>query len=256
MNLKGKVAIVTGGNRGIGLGMAQGLVAAGCNVAIWGRDAQQNSIAVERCGGAAGSAIAVHCDLTQLDSPERALRSTTDRFGHVDGVFANAGIGGGGRTPFLEQTDADWAQMLEVNLLGTKRTLAAVLPTMVEQANAGRRGGRVVITSSIAANMGTAFNQHYAATKAGLVAVTRAIAVEFARFGITANALLPGYTQTEMIDDLLGNERFLKAIQSRLPLRRLATATDFAGIAIYLMSDLSDYHTGDAITIDGGFSLS
>jgi len=123
---------------------------------------------------------------------------------------------------------------------------------MVEQS----AGGRIVITSSVAARLGTAYNQHYAATKSGLLAIARAIAVEFGRHGITANALLPGYVRTEMIGDLLENEKFLDRIKPRLPLRRLGMADELAGIAIYLMSDLSSYHTGDAITIDGGFSIS
>jgi NAD(P)-dependent dehydrogenase (short-subunit alcohol dehydrogenase family) len=256
LDLTGRVAIITGGNRGIGLGIAKGLVAAGCNVAIWSRDGAQNHNAVSQCSGGPGVASAFVCDVTDLGSLEKALAETIKCFGAIDGLFANAGIGGGGRTPFLEQTDDEWRRLLEVNLLGTKRTLVTVLRHMVNQARSGRTGGRIVVTSSVAANLGTAFNQHYAATKSGLIAITRAVAIEFARYGITANALLPGYTKTEMIDDLLDNERFLKAIEPRLPLKRLATAEDFGGIAIYLMSGLSSYHTGDTITIDGGFSLS
>lgn len=256
MDLAGRVAIVTGGNRGIGLGMATGLAAAGCNVAIWGRDPEQNRHAVAHCAASRGEVAAFHCDVTSSGSVEKALAETIERFGRVDGLFANAGIGGGGRTPFLEQTDEDWAHMINVNLLGAKRALVPIIRRMVEQSALGQGGGRVVVTSSVAANLGTAFNQHYAATKAGLVALARAIAVEFGRHGITANALLPGYVQTEMIGNLLENEKFLSRVKPRLPLRRLGRADEFAGIAIYLMSGLSSYHTGDSITIDGGFSIS
>lgn len=253
LDLAGKVAIVTGGNRGIGLGMAKGLAAAGCSVAIWARDRARNDQAVAECSKGPGRAEGFVCDVTDVHSIENALENTAASFGAIDGLFANAGIGGGGRVPFLEQSDEAWARMLEVNLLGTKRTIAAVLRRMVEQAHAGRPGGRIVATSSVAVNKGTAFNQHYAATKSAIVSLTRSIAVEFARYGIAANAILPGYTATEMIDDLAANERFMKAIEPRLPLRRLGSSDDFAGIAIYLMSDSSAYHTGDAITIDGGF---
>jgi NAD(P)-dependent dehydrogenase (short-subunit alcohol dehydrogenase family) len=253
LDLSGRTAIVTGGNRGIGLGMAKGLVAAGCGVAIWARDRERNAAALAECARGPGRAEAFACDVTDAASIERALDATAASFGAIDGLFANAGVGGGGRVPFLEQADEAWARMLEVNLMGTKRTAAAVLSRMVEQSRGGRPGGRVVATSSVAVHKGTAFNQHYAATKSAIVSLVRGIAVEFARYGITANAILPGYARTEMIDDLVGNERFLKAIEPRLPLRRLATIDDFAGIAVYLMSDLSGYHTGDAITIDGGF---
>lgn len=252
MDLTGKVAIITGGNRGIGLGMAKGLAAAGCDVALWGRDPERNRQAIEHCAGLRGSVAAYACDVVDDQSVGHALQSTLSRFGRVDGVFANAGIGGGGRTPFLEQTDEDWRQILEVNLLGVRRVLAPVLARMVQKGE----GGRVVITSSAAARLGTAYNEHYAATKAGLIAITRALAVEFGRHGITANAILPGYVQTEMIGDLLENQKFLDRVRPRLPLRRLGTPDELAGVAIYLMSEMSSYHTGDVITIDGGFSIS
>jgi NAD(P)-dependent dehydrogenase (short-subunit alcohol dehydrogenase family) len=252
LDLTGKVAIVTGGNRGIGLGMAKGLSAAGCHVAIWGRDPEQNQRAVDQCAGQRGEVAAFGCDVVSAEAVDYALEQTLARFGRVDGLFANAGIGGGGRTPFVEQTEADWQRMVDVNLLGTRRTLLPVLRRMVEQA----AGGRIVITSSVAATIGAAYNEHYAATKAGLVAIARAIAVEYGRFGITANAVLPGYVKTEMIGELLDNEKFLDRVRPRLPLRRLGAVDDLAGIAIYLMSDLSSYHTGDAITVDGGFTIS
>lgn len=244
---------MTGGNRGIGRGMTKGLVAAGCNVAIWARDQKRNDEVVAECSKWPGRAQAFVCDVTDPHSIENALEETTAFFGVIDGLFANAGIGGGERVPFLEQSDEAWARLLEVNLMGTKRSIAAVLRRMVEQSEGGRAGGRIVATSSIAANKGTAFNQHYAAAKSAIVSLTRSIAVEFARYSITANALLPGYTATEMVEDLAENERFMNAMKPRLPLRRLGSIDDFAGIAIYLMSDLSGYHTGDAITIDGGF---
>ena len=255
LDLAGRTAIVTGGNRGIGLGYARALVAAGCNVAIWARDPTHNAAAIEQCATGPGDAVAFACDVTDRESIARALAATIDRYDHVDGLFANAGAGGGGRTRFLEQTDNDWDRLIGINLHGARRTIAAVLERMVAQVADGRPGGRIIATSSIAANVGTALNQPYAATKAALGAMIRGIAVEFARHGITANAVLPGYTETEMIEGLRANERFVKAIEGRLPLRRLATADDFGGIAVYLMSGASRYHTGDTIVIDGGYSL-
>lgn len=252
MDLGGKVAIVTGGNRGIGFGIARGLARAGCHVAIWGRDRQRNRQAIADCTASRGAVASFECDVLEPSAVDAAFQATLERFGRIDGLFANAGIGGGGRTPFLEQTDAEWQSMIDVNLLGTRRTLLPVLKHLVAQ----RAGGRIVIMASTAATLGAAYNQHYAATKSALVALARAIAVEFGRHGITANALLPGYIRTEMIDGLLGNEKFLMRVRPRLPLQRLGEVDDLAGIAMYLMSPLSAYHTGDTITIDGGFTIS
>jgi NAD(P)-dependent dehydrogenase (short-subunit alcohol dehydrogenase family) len=256
MDLAGKVAIVTGGNRGLGLAMAKGLATAGCNVALWARDAERNRSAEAECAGLRGTVAAFAADVQDVTAIERALAATLARFGRVDGVFANAGIGGAGRTAFLEQTDAEWMHMLDVNVMGAKRVIAPVIAAMVAQVKSGTaKGGRVVLTSSVAALMGTAYNEAYAATKAALAAMARALAVEFGRHGITANALLPGYIETEMIDELLANEKFVQAMRPRLPLRRFALPEDYAGIAIYLMSDLSSYHTGSAIVIDGAFTV-
>jgi NAD(P)-dependent dehydrogenase (short-subunit alcohol dehydrogenase family) len=256
MDLSGKVAIVTGGNRGIGLGIARGLATAGCGVAIWGRSPEQNRKAEEACAGQPGKVAAFACDVLDDDAVRHALSGTLERFGRVDGLFANAGIGGGGRTPFVEQTTEDWRRMLELNLLGAQRVARAVVECMVRQVRKGAAtGGRIVLTSSVAARVGTAFNQHYAASKAGLVAMARGLAVELGRHRITANALLPGYFQTEMIGDLLENEKFNERVLPRLAIRRYGDPAELGGIAIYLMSDASAYHTGDAITIDGGFAV-
>lgn len=252
MNLDGKVAIVTGGNRGIGQAIAAGLAAAGCGVAILARDPARNAQAVAAIVTHGGAAIAETCDVTDSAALDRAMSATVERFGRLDGAFINAGIGGGGRTPFVEQTDEAWARMIEVNLMGARRTAQVALRHMVAAGN----GGRIVFTASVAPRFGTAFNQHYAASKAGMIALARGIAVEFGRHAITSNAILPGYTETEMIDDLTANQRFHDAMAMRLPLRRLGRAEDLAGIAIYLMSDMSAYHNGDVLTVDGGFSIS
>jgi NAD(P)-dependent dehydrogenase (short-subunit alcohol dehydrogenase family) len=257
MDLGGKVAIVTGGNRGIGLAIAQGLCASGGAVAIWGRDRERNRAAARACSEDASRASAFECDVQDAGSIQRALAQTLERFGRVDGLFANAGIGGGGRTPFHQQDESDWMRMIDINVLGARRVIAPVLAQMLVQSEAGpRRGGRIVLTSSVAARLGTAYNEHYAASKVALVAIARGLAVEFGRHGITANALLPGYVRTEMTEDLMENDKFREAMLRRLPLRRFAEPGEIAGIAIYLMSDLSAYHTGDVITVDGAFSIS
>lgn len=255
MDLSGKVAVVTGGNGGIGLGIAKGLASAGCHVAIWARNAAKNEAAVQALKDLPGNVQAFACDVTDRASVDAAAAATLQRFGFIDGMFANAGIGGGGRESFLVRKPEDWEQMINVNLYGAFHACQVALAQMKVQAEQGRKQGRIVLTSSIASHFGTAANEHYAMTKAGLTSLARSIAVEFARYGVTANALLPGYTATEMTTGLFDNEKFVKAVMPRIPERRFGSNDDFAGVAIYLMSDLSAYHTGDAMTIDGGYSI-
>lgn len=257
MDLDGKVAVVAGGNRGIGLGIVRGLADAGCDVAVWARDKEKNREAEAQCADLRGQVAAFYCDVIDTKTIELALTETVTRFGRVDGVFINAGIGGGSRKPFLEQTNEEWQRVFNVNVIGAKNVLTPIIQLMIRQIEMGKSsGGRVVLTSSIAAKLGAAFNEHYAASKASLVAIARAIAVEFGRYGITANALMLGYVETEMIEDLIDNPKFLERVKMRLPSRRLATPDEFAGIAIYLMSEQSKYHAGAAITIDGAYSIS
>ena len=254
-DLKGKVAIVTGGNGGIGLGMADGLAAAGCAVHIWGRNAAKNEQAVgqlRRHGGRAESAI---CDVSDGKSIEAAFAKTLDTFGRVDGCFANAGVGGGGRRSFIERPIEEWRQLLATILDGAFLTLQPVARHMVERAGRGDAGGRLVVTSSMASIFGTARNEHYAASKAALNALTRALAVELARHRITANAILPGWIKSDMTEGLMANEKFVANVMPRIPMRRFGEPKDFAGIAVYLMSDASAYHSGDCFVIDGAYSL-
>ena len=254
-DLSGKVAIVTGGNGGIGLGMAEALAEAGSAVSIWGRNAAKNEQAVKRLRERGGRAEAVICDVSDEKSIAAALTSTLDSFGRVDGCFANAGVGGGGRHSFLDRPLSDWRQLMSINLDGAVLALQAAARHMVDRAGKGDAGGRLVVTSSIASIFGTARNEHYAASKAALNAVTRAIAVELARYRITANAILPGWIKSEMTEGIMGNEKFVNAVMPRIPMRRFGEPQDFGGIAVYLMSDTSAYHSGDCFMIDGGYSL-
>lgn len=253
-DLAGKVAIVTGGNGGIGLGMAEALAEAGCAVQIWGRNAEKNARAVEILRGK-GRAEAAVCDVSDAKSVEAAMAKTLAAFGRVDGCFANAGIGGGGRRSFIERPLEEWRQLLATNLDGAFLTLQAAARHMVERAERGDAFGRLVVTSSIASVFGTARNEHYAASKAALNALTRALAVELARHGITANAILPGWIKSEMTEGIMANDKFVGAVMPRIPMRRFGEPADFGGIAVYLMSNASSYHTGDLFMIDGGYAL-
>jgi NAD(P)-dependent dehydrogenase (short-subunit alcohol dehydrogenase family) len=252
-DLSGRVAVVTGGNGGIGLGIAQALASAGCNVSIWGRNAEKNKAAAATMAAGPGNVDIRVCDVTDSVSVQDAMRATLDTFGRIDGCFANAGIGGG-RRAFIDRTEEEWRTMFATNLDGVFHVFQAAARHMTERANNGDRFGRLVATSSLASLFGTARNEHYAATKAAINALVRALAVELARHGVTANAILPGWIKSEMTAKIMSDEKFVGNVMPRIPMRRFGEPSDFGGIAVYLMSGASSYHTADCFVIDGGYT--
>ncbi len=253
-DLSGRVAIVTGGNGGIGLGIAQALTAAGCNVSIWGRNADKNRNAASTLAGLSGKVDTCICDVTDPASVKAAMKATLDTFGRVDGCFANAGIGGGGRRAFIDRTEEEWRRMFATNLDGVFHVFQLAARHMTERAEAGDGFGRLVATSSLASIFGTARNEHYAGTKAALNALCRALGVELARYGVTANAILPGWIKSDMTAAAMANDKFVGNVMPRIPMRRFGEPSDFGGIAVYIMSKASSYHTSDCFVIDGGYS--
>jgi NAD(P)-dependent dehydrogenase (short-subunit alcohol dehydrogenase family) len=252
-DLTGKAAVITGGNGGIGLAIAMALVDANCAVSIWGRNPDKTEEAAILLRSRGGNVQGLNCDVTDRDAVVNGFAQAINEFGRINGCFVNAGMGGGGRGSFLDRSFEEWKAMFQVNLDAAFYVLQTAARHMVENADAGRPGGRLVATSSIGALFGVARNEHYGASKAGLNALIRALAVELARYGITANAILPGYSETEMTQDLFQNEKFVQAVIPRIPMRRFGRADDFGGIAVYLMSDASAYHTADTFVIDGGY---
>jgi NAD(P)-dependent dehydrogenase (short-subunit alcohol dehydrogenase family) len=253
-DLKGRVAVVTGGNGGIGLGIAEGLAQHGCGLSIWGRNAEKNAKAAAKIEALGARVHTEVCDVARRVDTERATQATLAALGRIDGVFANAGISSGGRRAFIERTDEDWHKVLTINLDGVFHTFQPILRHMVERAGKGDAFGRLAATSSLASTFGTARNEHYAASKAAVNALVRALAVEHARYGITANAILPGWIDTEMTESVQSNEKFMANVVPRIPVRRFGKPTDFAGVAVYIMSEASAYHTADCFVVDGGYT--
>lgn len=253
-DLTGRTAVITGGNGGIGLGIAQALALSGCNVSIWGRNADKNKAAAATMSAGPGKVHTLVCDVTDSASVKDAMKATLDTFGRVDGCFANAGIGGGGRRSFIDRTEEEWRKMFATNLDGVFHVFQAAARHMTERAEAGDKFGRLVATSSLASLFGTARNEHYAGTKAALNALCRALAVELARHGVTANAILPGWIKSDMTAGIMANDKFVANVMPRIPVRRFGEPADFGGIAVYIMSKASSYHTADCFVIDGGYT--
>lgn len=252
-DLGGKVALITGGNGGIGLGMAEGLAAAGAKVAIWGQNPAKNAEAEKTLKALGGEVLVQSVDVTSEEAVIAGVAEVIDRFGRLDFCAANAGIGGG--APFHEQTTEGWRRVMTVNLDAVFWTFREAAKHMIDRAEAGDLGGSLLVTSSTSAIHGAPANEAYAASKTAVLGLIRGLAVEYARYGIRANAILPGWITSDMTARLQGWDKFNEKVIGRVPMRRWGDRQDFAGIAVYLASDASRFHTGDSMVIDGGYTI-
>ena len=253
-DLKGKTALITGGNSGIGLGMADAVARSGADICIWGTNPEKNKAAVKSLEKHGTKVKAFQCDVSNETAVEECFSETLSLFGRVDACFANAGTGTLGMR-FNEMSTEEWKRVMDINLDGFFFTMRIASRHMVERAKNGDAGGRLIGTSSLGAICGMAMAEHYAASKGAVLSIMQGLAVEFARFAITANSILPGHIETGMTEKRYQDEKFTNAILPRIPMRRWGNPDDFGGIAVYLMSDASCYHTGDMFIIDGGFFL-
>jgi NAD(P)-dependent dehydrogenase (short-subunit alcohol dehydrogenase family) len=253
-DLTGKVALVTGGNGGIGLGMADALAQAGADVVIWGTNAEKNAAAEHGLKAHGGRVLAARVDVSDEAAVAEAMSAAVATMGRLDVVIANAGVGAGARS-FSEFPTETYRRVLAVNLDGVFFTLREACKHMVARAEAGVPGGSLIAISSTSAIHGAARNEAYGATKAAVLSMVRAIAVEHARYGVRANAILPGWIATEMTGQAQANDKFNEQVIRRVPLRRWGEPEDFGGIAVYLASDASRFHTGDSIVVDGGYTI-
>ncbi|MEM7080483.1 MAG: SDR family oxidoreductase [Pseudomonadota bacterium] len=251
-DLSGRVALITGGNGGIGLGFAQGLAQAGCEICIWGTNADKNAAALEQLSQHGPKVTAQLCDVADETQVNEAFALALATHGRVDGCFANAGIGGRG-TAFDEMTREEWDRIIAVNQSGVFYTFRAAAKHMRERAGQGDAFGRLVGTASLAAVSGQARGEHYASTKGGMISMMKALAVEYARYGVTAHTILPGWIETDMTQGTFANQKFVDNVIKRVPMRRWGQPEDFSGIAVYIMSSASSYHSADTFLIDGAY---
>jgi 2-dehydro-3-deoxy-D-gluconate 5-dehydrogenase len=250
-DLSGKVAIVTGGNGGIGLGMARGLAAAGSKIAIVGRNAEKSHAAASQLAEDSGvETITVTADVSVEDDCNRIAREVSAHFGRIDILFNNAGINI--RKPPQEMSLEEWHKVMDINLTSAFLLSKAVYPAMKAVG-----GGKIVNIGSMTSIFGASFAPAYASSKGGIVQLTKSQALAWAADNIQVNAILPGWFDTELTQkarrEISGlNERVL----SRIPIGRWADPDDMAGTAVWLASAASDYVTGIAVPVDGGYTSS
>jgi len=248
-SLAGHVSVITGGNGGIGLGMASALAAAGADVAVWGRNEQKNAAAAAALASHGTEVLALRCDVADEEQVVAAFAATVERLGKVDSMFANAGVGG--FAPFPTMSLAEFRRVTSVNLDGAFLCLREAAAHMVERGE----GGSLVGVSSVSAIHGAPGMEHYAASKAGLASMLRGMAVELARHRIRCNSLLPGWTDTDMIAPAAHNERFVANTVKRTPVRRWGTPEDMGRAAVFLADPANLFHTGDSVVVDGAYSI-
>ncbi|MBV9045146.1 MAG: SDR family oxidoreductase [Alphaproteobacteria bacterium] len=253
-DLSGKVALVTGGNGGIGLGMADALAQAGADVVIWGTNEGKNAEALAKLKSHGKRAAARKVNVANEAEVADGVGALLKEFGRVDTVIANAGIGRGSRS-FHEMTLDTWRTVNAVNAEGLFFTFREACKHMVERAGKGDPGGSLIGISSLSAIDGAARNQAYAGTKGAVLSIIRGIAVEYGRYGIRANSIAPGWIATDMTAGAQGSDVFNSKVITRAPIRRWGQPEDFGGIAVYLASDASKYHTGDTLVVDGGYAV-
>jgi NAD(P)-dependent dehydrogenase (short-subunit alcohol dehydrogenase family) len=247
-DLRDHVAVVTGGNAGLGLAMAKGLVKAGAKVALWGRNAQKNAVAVAELEALGGEVAAFACDVTDDASSAKAFADTLDRFSSVDSFFANAG-GSGVRGAFHQLSRADWQSTNDLNVQSVITSFQLAIGHWLES----KKPGSLVVTSSIASMMGIPMATGYSTTKAAVAGLVRGLAIEYGRAGIRANAILPGFIETEMSLDT--PKAFQDGARRRAASGEIGQLEDMEGIAVYLASKESRFMTGQCLVLDGGHTI-
>jgi 2-dehydro-3-deoxy-D-gluconate 5-dehydrogenase len=247
-DLRGRIALITGGNGGIGLGIARGLAEAGANVAIAGRNPEKNAAALATLQADGARASAIQVDVTEEQSVARMIETVIDKFGRLDILVANAGINI--RKQPEDFSLAEWQSIIDSNLTSTFLSTKAAFPQFKKLG-----GGKVITIGSMASLFGGAIIGPYAASKGGVVQLTKSLAVSWARYNIQVNAILPGFIDTDLTRGgrATAPEMFSK-VEGRTPAGRWGQPSDIAGTAVFLASSASDFVTGTAIPVDGGYS--
>lgn len=254
-DLTGKTALVTGGNRGIGLAMSRALASAGARVVVWGVNPDRLAAAETELSAIGPGARAIRADVSDETAVREAFAESVEwAGGNIHTVVANAAADRIlGRLKDFETPR--YRDAMAVNLDGVFFTVREACKHMSDRAKAGQPGGVILGVSSLAGIQGAAGNGVYAAAKGAVIAMINTVATEYARAGVRANTIVPGWIATERMAVLNSEPAFAEKVLPRVPAGRWGEAGDFAGVVVYLASDAAAYHTGDTLVIDGGYSV-
>ncbi len=245
--LANRVVIVTGGSRGIGKAVVCELTRRGARVAFtYVRQREAADVLTAQLEHKGNQVLALQADIRELASAQRVVAQTLDRFGRLDGVVNNAGILRDKALMLMERQD--WQDVLDTNLTGVFNSCRAAIVTLMKQ-----RSGRIVNIASVAGLVGAAGQVNYSASKAGVVGFTKALAREVAGYGITVNAIAPGFIETDMVGIL--DEKHKAELRKQIPLGRFGQPEEVARVVAMLLSDLTAYITGQVIVVDGGLAI-
>jgi 3-oxoacyl-[acyl-carrier protein] reductase len=251
ITLKDKVAVITGGSRGIGAATVKAFVAAGAKVVFnYRRENRAAKQVIETCEGLEGQAVAVRADVSNMADAKRLVEEAVYRFGKLDTLVANAGIWNYKPLPIERMTEKQWDEMMAVNLKGVYSLVRHVVPQMIRQ-----KGGRIIVVSSTAGQRGEAFHSHYGASKGGLISFVKGLSTELARHRILVNCVAPGWVDTDMCTPVLKNRREYKKALSAIPLRRFARPEEIALPILFLASPMATFITGEVLNVNGGSVL-
>lgn len=245
-DLTGKVAIVTGGYDGIGKGIAEGLAEAGCHIVICARNYERCLATCRKIGKLGVKTLPIQCDVTKSDEVENLVHRTVKEMGGINILINNAGVEGKEK-PFIDMLEEEWDEIVNTNLKGVFLCSKAAGKEMIKQ-----KGGKIINVASITAFVVMENVSAYCASKGGLVQLTKAMALEFAKYNIQVNAICPGYFSTPMSRRLYGPEMWKKIARKNVPMGRIGKPEELKGTAIYLASKATDFMTGSCIVVDGG----
>jgi 3-oxoacyl-[acyl-carrier protein] reductase len=245
-SLKDKVAVVTGASQGIGRDTALALAEAGAKVAVAARNEEKLTALVNEITAAGGEALAVKLDVADAEQTKAAFKQILEKFGKIDILVNNAAVTRDGLAMRMKKDD--WDAVLQTNLTGAHLCIQQVLPPMMKA-----RAGRIINISSVVAQSGNAGQANYVAAKAGLIGLTKAIAIEIASRNITVNAVAPGFIETPMTDVL--PDKVKEELKTRIPLGRMGSPRDVAATIVFLASDEAAYITGHILNVNGGMHL-
>jgi 2-deoxy-D-gluconate 3-dehydrogenase len=247
-DLKGRVAVVTGGNGGIGLGMARGMAAAGAAIVVAGRNREKSARAVAELQSLGGQAVAIEVDVADEASVNALIRASAEQWGRLDVLVNNAGINI--RKQPQDLALSEWRRVLDTNLTSAFLCSRAAYSVMKAQG-----GGKIINIGSMMSIFGASFAPAYAASKGGMVQLTKSLAAAWARDNIQVNAVLPGWIDSELTQAARREVSGLhESVLARTPAKRWGVGDDLGGVAVFLASGASDFVTGTAIPVDGGFS--